>query len=112
MNAKVVVNKLLEMDADIDPALDADIDPKAYAMALQQKRDIVKALVAKYAVRHRWEHRQDSEVLLITFPKEIDFEHLLNRSGVAPANTMGISGGSKNYRLQFMWDKEYLDKLV
>ena len=79
---------------------------------MQRKRDVVKALVAQYAVRHRWEHRQDCEVLLITFPKKVDFEHLLNRSGVAPANTMGISGGSKNHRLQFMWDRGYLDRLV
>ena len=104
VTAKMVVNKLLESDEDVDP--------KTYMMSLRCKRDIVKALVAQYAVRHRWEHRPDTEVLLITFPKEVDFEHLLNRSGVAPANTMGISGGSKNYRLQFMWDKGYLDKLA
>jgi len=104
VKARAVVNKLLESDEDVDP--------KDYMMSLRRKRDIVKALVAKYAVRHRWEYRTDVEVLLITFPKEIDFEHLLNRNGVAPANTMGISGGSKNYRLQFMWDRGYLDKLA
>lgn len=76
------------------------------------KRDVVKALVARYAVRHRWEDLKNSEVLLIAFPKEVDFEHLLNRSGVATASTMGISSGNINRRVQFMWDRGYLDGLV
>ena len=101
--AATVVNKLLETDAD-DAA-----DPKAYAMALRRKRDIVQELVKKYAVRHTW---QDFNRLLITFPKDVRFEIALYNANVPPASSIGISGGSKNNRMLYLWNSGDLDTLV
>ena len=103
MNAKAIVNKLMEDDAD-DAA-----DPKAYAMSLRRKRDIVQEVVKKYAVRHTW---QDYNRLLITFPRDVRFGIALHNAGVPPASSIGISGGSKNYRMLYLWNNGDLDRLV
>ena len=102
MKAKAVVDKLLETPEDA-------VDPKAYAMALRRKRDVVQELVKKYAVRHTW---QDYNRLLITFPKDVRFGIALHNAGVAPANSIGVSGGSKNYRMLYLWNDGDLDKLI
>jgi hypothetical protein len=102
MNAAAVVNKLLE-------AVD-DMDPKAYMMGLKTKREAVLALVRKYAVRHQWEFGTEGyERLLITFPKEVDFTARLKRAGAPPFSVVGITGGSKNYRLSYLWPRSDLD---
>lgn len=100
MKAQTVVNKLLEAD---------EFDPKSYLMALERKRDIVQRLVKKYAVRHSW---QDPNRLLITFPKDVRFGIALHNHGVSPASSIGISGGSKNYRMMYLWADGDLDSLV
>jgi len=96
-----IVDKLMESDDDVDP--------KSYIMALQRKRDIVKALVKKYAVRHSW---QDPNRLLITYPKDVRFGIVLHNHNVSPQSSIGISGGSKNHRMMFLWAPGELDKLV
>ena len=101
MKASTIVNKLLEGDEDIDP--------KAYAMALRRKRDVVQDLIKKYAVRHTW---QDYNRLLITFPKDVRFGIALHNAGVPPSNSIGVSGGSKNNRMLYLWDHGDLDKLI
>lgn len=101
MNAAAVVNKLLE-------AVD-DMDPKAYMMGLKTKRETVLALVRKYAVRHQWSFGDNCERLLITFPKEVDLTALLTRAGAPPASVTGITGGSKNHRLSYLWRRGDLD---
>ena len=103
--AKSVVNKLLEAGEDEDK----DIDPKTYMMALRHKRDIVQELVKKYAVRHTW---QDYNRLLITFPKDVRFGIALHNANVPPASSIGISGGSKNNRMLYLWREGDLDRLV
>lgn len=103
VTATSVVNKLLEADPD------ADLDPKAYAMALRRKRDVVQDLIKKYAVRHTW---QDYNRLCITFPKDVRFEIALHNANVPPASSIGISGGSKNYRMLYIWNSGDLDSFV
>lgn len=108
MKARIIVDKLLEADPPaVDP--DADVDPKAYAMTLRRKRDIVQELIKKYAVRFTW---QDWNRLLITFPKDVRFEIALHNANVPPASSIGISGGSKNNRMLYLWNEGDLDKLV
>ena len=102
-----VVDKLLEADPLVDP--DADVDPKAYAMTMRRKRDIVQEIIKKYAVRHTW---QDWNRLLITFPKDVRFEIALHNAKVPPASSIGVSGGSKNYRMLYLWNEGDLDRLV
>jgi len=101
VTAKSVVNKLLEAEDDVDP--------KAYLMAMRRKRDIVQELVKKYAVRHSW---QDLNRLLITFPKDVRFEIALHNANVPPDVAIGVSGGSKNYRMMYLWKEGDLDRLV
>lgn len=102
MKATSVVNRLLETPED-------DVDPKAYVMAMRRKRDIVQELVKKYAVRHTW---QDYNRLLITFPKDVRFGIALHNAGVPPASSIGVSGGSKNNRMLYLWNHGDLDKLI
>jgi hypothetical protein len=105
MNASVnIAQHLLESDEDVDP--------KAYMMSLRRKRDVVIELVRRFSVRHAWEFTTQSERLNVTYPKEIDFSHLLCRHGVAPETVAGISSGSKNYRMSYWWQPGALDQLV
>lgn len=104
MKAKAIVNKLLE---DEEP-----IDPKAYAMGLRRKRDVVQDLIKRYAVHHRWDFHGSGQQVAVTFPKDLDFKKLLFDHGVGPDSTVGISGGSKNHRLQFYWKTGELEKFV
>lgn len=102
--ATAVVQHLLDSDDDLDP--------KAYLMALRLKRDIVNQLVYNHAVRHTWTHDGGCDRLNITYPKDVPFGVLLRAYGVPPSGTVGISGGSKNYRMSFWWHPGELDTLV
>ena len=108
VTAEAIVDKLIESDA---ADTGADVDPKAYMMSLRRKRDVVQALIKRFAVSHRWGFGFGDRVA-VTFPKELNFKQLLADYGVAPTNVMGISGGSKNYRLEFYWEPGDLDTLV
>lgn len=99
--------EVFEPEHAVDP--DADVDPKAYAMTLRRKRDIVQELVKKYAVRHTW---QDYNRLLITFPKDVRFGIALHNANVPPASSIGVSGGSKNNRMLYLWNEGDLDTLI
>jgi hypothetical protein len=101
VTAKSVVDRIIE-DED-------DVDPTTYLMSLRRKRDVVKQLIQKYAVKHTW---QDPNRLAITFPKDVRFGIALHNHGVAPANTIGISGGVKNTRMLYLWNEGDLDTLI
>jgi len=101
VKAKTLVNKMLESDDNIDP--------KAYLMSLRSKRDVVQEIIKKYAVRHTW---QDYNRLLITFTKDVRLTNAFFNAGVEPASVIGISGGSKNSRLLYLWADGDLDRLI
>lgn len=101
MKAKQVVDKLLEADELVDP--------KAYAMGLRRKRDVVQEIVKKYAVRHTW---QDYNRLVVTYPKNVRFGIALFNANVPPASIIGISGGSKNNRSLYLWNEGDLDSFI
>lgn len=96
----MIVDRLVEAD---------EVDPKAYAMSLVRKREIVRALVKQHAVSHKW---HDSDRLLITYPKSIPFENLLRNLGVPPSHNVKISQGAKNRRTIFVWEIGALEKLI